>query len=232
MPFNCSFLLLRPSNTFNRLFNALFLIYAAIQITEIREAVLPNAGISHIPVNVLTTIIPIMISVAEIAYIALGWKIWGEFGWKVYKYLGADRRIKRMFAQYQIFICLIKFDVFFFIGFSSQLIWLVLNKNNWEYYVTCAALPCSFILLAIGHLAARRENKHLMGAFLLGCLGAMVYFVYKVHDTVLTVFCPTDLFLFRIKLYKMFRFIDQFRSVLKTLTVFGQLYPLIIPCHY
>ncbi|THH11788.1 hypothetical protein EW145_g416 [Phellinidium pouzarii] len=167
---------------FLTIFNALFLIYAVIQKFEIGTS-LPNStadgGISDIPVNVLTTIIPVVISVAEVAYIALGWKIWREFGWKVYKRLGADRQVKRMYARYQVFVGIMKFDVFFFIGFSVQLIWLVLNPANWEYYVTCAALPCSFLILANGVLAARYENRYMMVTFLLGCAGAMVYFVYK-----------------------------------------------------
>jgi hypothetical protein len=61
----------------NQHFNALFLAYAIIQIGEIKATLSPTAkiqGISHIPIDVLTTIIPIVISVAELAYIALGWK--------------------------------------------------------------------------------------------------------------------------------------------------------------
>ena len=72
------------------------------------------------PITVLTDIVPIVIGVSEIAYIGLGWKIYTEFGWKVYKLLGADRRIKKMYAQYQIFECMLKFDVFFWLGFSVQ----------------------------------------------------------------------------------------------------------------
>jgi hypothetical protein len=167
-----------------RIFNALFLVYAIIQIGEIRQIaqITPEAshGISRIPIDVLTTIIPIVISVAELAYIALGWKIYHEFGWKVYKFLGADRRIKTMYAHYQIFECLVKFDVFFWVGFSVQFIWLVLQPNDWEYYLTCAALPLSILLLVEGHLAARHENKWMMFTFMSGCASALVYFIYKV----------------------------------------------------
>lgn len=166
---------------FCSIFNALFLLYAIIQITEIKAVTLePSGGISRIPINTLAIIIPIVISVAEIAYIALGWRIYTEFGWKVYKFLGADRRIKTMFAYHQIFLCLVKFDLFFWVGFSVQFIWLVLNKSNAEYYLTCAALPLSLVVLVEGHLAARHESKWMMLSFMTGCAGAMVYFVYKV----------------------------------------------------
>jgi hypothetical protein len=130
-------------------FNALFLLYAIIQIREIKEAIISNDS-SAIPINVLTTTIPIVIAVAELAYIGLGWKIYNEFGWKVYKFLGADRRIKRMYANYQIYECLVKFDVFFWAGFSVQFIWLVLNQTEWEFYVTCAVMPLSLVLLVEG----------------------------------------------------------------------------------
>jgi hypothetical protein len=162
------------------IFNLLFLLYAVIQIGEIKDSSTSSStGILHVPVNVLTDIIPAVISTAEIAYIGLGWKIYNEFGWKVYKFLGADRRIKKMYATYQIFECLVKFDVFFWVGFSVQFIWLVLQKNDWEYYVTWAALPLSILLLIEGHLAARHENRWMMGTFMFGSIGALVYFTYK-----------------------------------------------------
>lgn len=167
-----------------RIFNALFLLYSIVQIFEVRESLLPSndqaGGVTDVPVHVLTTIIPIVVSVAEIAYIALGWQIWREFGWKVYKQLGADRQIKRMYARYQIFVGIMKFDVFFFIAFSVQILGLILQSKDWEFYITCAALPLSFLLLLDGMVAARLESKNMMWSFMLGCFTGMVYFVYKV----------------------------------------------------
>ncbi|KAI1797658.1 hypothetical protein LXA43DRAFT_259521 [Ganoderma leucocontextum] len=162
------------------IFNALFLLYAIIQITEINTVALaPTDGITQVSINTLAIIIPVVIAVAEVAYIALGWKIYTEFGWKVYKFLGADRRIKTMFTHHQIFLCLVKFDLFFWVGFSVQFIWLVLGHHDAEFYLTCAALPLSVVVLVEGHLAARHENKWMMLSFMTGCGGAMVYFVYK-----------------------------------------------------
>ncbi|KAG1749721.1 uncharacterized protein EDB91DRAFT_1109321 [Suillus paluster] len=149
------------------IFNLLFLLYAIIQIGEIKDSATTSTGILHVSVTVLTNIIPAVISAAEIAYITLGWKIYHEFGWK------------KMYATHQIFECLIKFDIFFWVGFSVQFIWLVLQKNDWEYYVTWAALPLSILLLIEGHLAARHENKWMMGTFMFGSMGALVYFTYK-----------------------------------------------------
>ncbi|OBZ79017.1 hypothetical protein A0H81_00538 [Grifola frondosa] len=175
------------------IFNAIFLVYAIIQIGEITYAIpASTTGISNIPIHTLVIVIPIVISVAELAYIALGWKIYTEFGWK-------------------IFLCLVKFDLFFWVGFSVQFIWLVLNNtHDAEFYLTCAAFPLSIVVLIEGHLAARHENKWMMITFLTGCAGAMVYFMYK--------------------LIKVLRFhtTDTFVDVWKTLTTFSVLAIVIL----
>jgi hypothetical protein len=56
----------------------------------------------------------------------------------------------------------------------------VLDSHSLEFYITCGALVLSVVLLVEGHLAARYENKWMMISFLSGCVGAMVYFSYKV----------------------------------------------------
>ena len=194
-----------------------------MQISEIRQT-LPSdtPGLSGISIKVLTIIIPIVISVAELIYCALGWKIYTEFGWKVYKFLGADRRIKTMYANYQIFLCLVKFDLFFWAGFSVQFIWLVLNKHDAEYYLTCAALPLSVLVLIEGHLAARYENKWMMSTFMAGCAAALVYFLYKVCADIFLVMVRL-LMLGRVQLVKVLRFRKSdttLQDIWGTLTIF------------
>lgn len=172
----------------------MFLIYAIVQIGEYQaiaeRPTIPPVDIGA--VKTLTTIIPVVIAVSQAAYIGLGWRIYNEFGWKVYKFLGADRQIKKMYASYQVFECLVKFDVFFWAGFSVQFIWLVLDDSQWEFYVTVAALPVSILLLFEGHLAARHENKWMMATFMSGCACAMIYFAYKVSTLSASSGIPTN----------------------------------------
>jgi hypothetical protein len=160
---------------FLALLNGVFIAYAAVQPIELAKTVanLPST------VPVLTTITIVTVCIAEIAYIGLGWQIQREFGWKVYKFLGADRRIKQMYLYFQIFESLVKFDVLFWVGFSIQLIVVVLDNSDWEYYITILALPLSLLLLIQGLLAARFENRFMMYSFMVGCVAACVYFAYK-----------------------------------------------------
>jgi len=189
--------------TSSRLFNLLFFVYSLIEAFEVRslQSIL-RPGFTSISVDDLTIISHVVIGVSEIAFVAIGWQIWKEFGWKVYKFLGADRQIKRIFAHYQIYLSLLRFDMFFCIGFSAQLIAFVLAGTDAEYYLTIGALPLGVLILIGGHFAARYENKWLMFSFMLGCICATVYFAFK---------------LFRI--YEDIN--DTYQAIAKSLTTFG-----------
>lgn len=50
-----------------------------------------------------------MISVTEAVYLLTIWPIYREYGWQIFKTLGADRRIKKCYAWFQVFICILKF---------------------------------------------------------------------------------------------------------------------------
>lgn len=191
---------------FLTLFNLLFFVYSLIEAFEVRNLQVGlSPGFTSISVDNLTIISHVVIGVSEIAFIAIGWQIWKEFGWKVYKFLGADRQIKRIFAHYQIYLSLLRFDMFFCIGFSAQLIAFILRVgNDAEYYLTIGALPLGVIILIGGHFAARYENKWLMFSFMLGCICATVYFAFK---------------LFRI--YEGIN--DTYKDIAKSMTTFASL---------
>ncbi|QRV86585.1 Golgi apparatus membrane protein [Ceratobasidium sp. AG-Ba] len=167
---------------FLALFNILLLLYSIIQIFEIgakADTIINPTSLQT--VQILTSLIPCVIGFAQVVYIGLAWKIYQEFGWKVYKLLGADRRVKKMYAHYLFFECLIKFDGFFWVGFSVQYLALVLSPGDVEYYLTIVMTPGCFLVLLVGHLAARHESKWMMISFFLGCLAALVYFSYKLY---------------------------------------------------
>ncbi|GAA6005347.1 hypothetical protein JCM10207_002946 [Rhodosporidiobolus poonsookiae] len=155
------------------LFNTLFLVYAVVQIHEIR------ALVDGVALKVLVWFIPAMISLTEVTYVVTMWPIYKEFGWQVFKRIGADRRIKRCYAWFQIFLCILKFDYFFFIAFSLQLVFLVPTQTPAERWLTVAALPVTLAILLLGYLAVKREHRMMFWGFLVGCALGCAYFVYK-----------------------------------------------------
>ncbi|GAA5850838.1 hypothetical protein JCM9279_003942 [Rhodotorula babjevae] len=152
--------------------NGLLAVYAGIQIADIRSLVSGYLAI-------LIWCIPAMITLTQIVYLACLWPIWREFGWQIFKTMGADRRVKKSYAWFQVFICVLKFDLFFFIAFSLQLVFLVPTQTDAERWITVAALPVTSGMLLLGYLAVKHENRTGYWCFLASCALGSAYFIYK-----------------------------------------------------
>eukprot|EP00834_Sanchytrium_tribonematis_P004840 NODE_260_length_11481_cov_1.187928.p4 type:complete len:325 gc:universal NODE_260_length_11481_cov_1.187928:8433-7459(-) len=109
----------------------------------------------------------------------LTFKLYCEYGWKVYKKIGADPRMKQMYRTYQIFLMLLKACFFVFVSFSLQFMILVLQVQDVEMYLTIAALICTVIILFVASKALKKENKVLMICFIFLTLLALAYFMFK-----------------------------------------------------
>jgi len=102
--------------------------------------------------------------------------LYAEFGWAIFHVVGANPKMKEMYQWYQIMICLLKFDFFFFSGVTMQLLIVVLQRNSAEFGVTIAAIPIVLILLILCGLAVQREVKAVMNVSLVMMLAALSYF--------------------------------------------------------
>lgn len=194
------------------IFNACFLVYSLIQISEMRSVLgdgVAEGSSQTVPVQVLTGAIPIVIAIAELSFVALGWKLWKEFGWQIYKKIGADRSLKRCYLHYQIYVALLKFDFFIFIAYCIQLVLVVKQIGTAERWITIISAPFSLLILLFAWYSVRKELKYGMLLFLVGLTGAMVYFVYK--------------------LFRIWQLKDTlYKEVYKSLTVFSTLSMLLL----
>ena len=91
------------------IYNLALLIYAAIQMTQIDEAVeaLASRGPMIDPtveaaVKPFLVAIPCIIAVGTIAMSIVARKLYDEFAWTIYKHISADLRMKRRYLTYQV----------------------------------------------------------------------------------------------------------------------------------
>lgn len=140
------------------------LIYGAVQVRQIKNAVSVLADMDKISPVVwaesepFLIIIPCIVALGSLLMTFVAWKLYDEFAWTIYKHISADLRMKRRYLTYQIYIALLKFDFFFFLGFTVQFLVVVSSsKHDAEFYLTIIAVPVTVIILLCGAFFVRRE---------------------------------------------------------------------------
>lgn len=169
------------------LFHGALIVFSALQVHETRTALYacPLPQCDSDPnwlwnkVKPLLIIAPCIIAASWLFLIFWIKQLYGEFGWVIFRVVGANPKLKSMYQYYQILICLLKFDFFCFVGVTMQLLIVVLAANSAEFGITIAAIPVVVVLLAGCAYAVQREIRWLMSMSLVLMVASMSYFLYK-----------------------------------------------------
>ncbi|KAI9187817.1 hypothetical protein H9P43_002208 [Blastocladiella emersonii ATCC 22665] len=137
--------------------------------------VLKTTSIFHIPSMVVS-----LLFLAGGA--AATYKLHHDFGWAIYKRIGANIGLRRQMMHYFFLMMLLKLDIFFYSTFSLQ--FLVIQTfadapmSNTIIHVGVSFIMI-FVLVILCMRGVRSENARLMQAFMVGTVGCMGYLAYK-----------------------------------------------------
>jgi hypothetical protein len=172
--------------------NLALVVYTAIQVDQLSLALMDFEiyGALEVPGSRAATwakirpyliAIPAIISLTTVCMIFITWKLYQEFAWDILKNIGADYRMKKRFLHYQIYIALLKFDFFFFLGFIIQLVVIVtsVDLSDPEFALTIVTIPITIGILLAAAYFTRKEIK--WGSILVIILyhGGLTYFIFK-----------------------------------------------------
>lgn len=161
------------------------LIYGAVQVDQLHEAIdllLSEGGIKPNAWDVIDPIlitIPCLLAFFTVIMAFVAYKLYNEFAWTIYKHISADLRMKRRYLTYQIYIALLKFDFFFTLGFTIQFVIIVGGRTQEEKYITIAAIPVTIVIMLAAFWFCRRESMIGTIAVIVLYFGGLAYFVFK-----------------------------------------------------
>ena len=91
------------------LYNVGLLIYAAVQMDQIQEAVQLLNQKQDIDTSVWSITkpyliaIPCIIGLGTVLLAGIAWRLYDEFAWTIYKHISADLRMKRRYLTFQVY---------------------------------------------------------------------------------------------------------------------------------
>ncbi|CAG8508448.1 18927_t:CDS:10 [Acaulospora morrowiae] len=113
--------------------------------------------------------------------IFLGYKLYKQFGWNIYKRIGANIKTQRMYRTYLVFILLLKLDVFLLMGFQIlNLIFLFGDPFGNTRTIIFQSIMVVIVIpvVALALWGVRTENTIAMIICFLASVVTIINFIY------------------------------------------------------
>jgi len=168
-------------------FNVLIFGYSVVQCAQTYNLYggagrLPREQAAVAAVATVEYVVVALLLVFTAALAVLSFKLYKEFGWSIYKRIGADLRMRDIYKNYLILVLLLKLDVAFFFGFSLQFVILAIEASDRVLHI-CSVMGASVVLLVSISIGLRNENKLAMRVFLAGSFPTIGYMLFRLLST-------------------------------------------------
>lgn len=158
------------------------LIYAGVQYDQIGDGAVAfhNAELlTQAQARAFIIAIPCIIAAEALVLLVLTWMLYREYNVAVFQKLGPDKSLKRALRVLLFFETIILFDFFFFVGFTLQFVFIILETKDVEFALTIAVIPVTAIVLLTVLVSAYKEIKSILYLFFLLCAAGLAYFIFK-----------------------------------------------------
>ncbi|TPX76337.1 hypothetical protein CcCBS67573_g02403 [Chytriomyces confervae] len=172
------------------IYNFGLLVYSFLQIIQTKtdlEFVRPQLENPDDPIASNTglflfaqVMLPAIIGFVIPSFAYLTYRLHGEFGWRQYRITGGSKQLENVFFTYHILLLLLKFSVFFVIGFTIFDLVLTAVSDKGKVIIGISAAVVGILVPACGYYGARNERKHLIFLYMFGCLCVLAYIVQRV----------------------------------------------------
>jgi len=176
--------------------NYFLLAYSSLQLSQHvstwSSAIIDQPALASIPpyldVLYLKIMVVVVVAFSSLAFTALTWELYREFGWTVFNKLGANLAVRRMFKAHLLLLTLLKLDVFFFVVNTAQMATLgIFASGNAETWIQVAiGVPLSVVTLAVAFYSLKTENKRFMMTFMALLMLALGFTLYQLISVVTT----------------------------------------------
>jgi len=126
----------------------------------------------------------------------LAFKLYQQFGWNIYKRIGADLRMQAIYRAMLIFVMLLKLDLFFMLTFSILALFVFdytdqtnntsgkpsLSKSAFYFHLGMTILIVPIQLLA--YIGLRRENSPALFLFATFCIVSIVDYMILLKSSI------------------------------------------------
>lgn len=168
------------------LFNIAMSVYGAILPRQINHTIEPLSPGSlsadqFQSIQWRVIVVPAISGLCSIILFLLTWYFYREFGWDMYKQLGADIKLRKALRIKYTFYMLQKFNLFFLIGFCIQtVLFHVPNPTVEDIVLPSSALLVSFFVVLLATVAVEHELKWIMALYYLVWTLAIAFLCYEI----------------------------------------------------